>query len=215
MESREKKRRIGILGGTFDPIHKGHLLLAICAYEQFDLEKVFVMPSGNPPHKKEQEDRADKHHRLEMVKLACRPFPFLEPSDFELKRSGYIYTSETLQLFGKEYPGVDIYFILGADSLFDLETWRNPSLIMKCCTILVAAREGDWNMELEQQMNYLMKKYNGSIKKIKFSLIPVSSSEIRQQLEQDCKVKKPGITKEVAEYIRENHLYEELPADKS
>ena len=113
---KKERRRVGIMGGTFDPIHIGHLILGESAWQQFCLEKVLFMPSGNPPHKRVR-DGASNWQRVEMVRLAIRSNPHFELSLEEMHEQGYVYTKETLRRLRKQHPDTDYYFILGADSV--------------------------------------------------------------------------------------------------
>ena len=128
---------IGILGGTFDPIHKAHLALGRQAYEQFHLDAVWFMPSNHPPHKKDHPVTAGEIRR-EMVSLAVRGIPGFVCSDFELRREGNTYTAKTLSLLSKEFPGDRFYFIIGADSLYEIENWYHPETVMALAVLLVA-----------------------------------------------------------------------------
>ena len=124
-------KKIGIMGGTFDPIHSGHLMLGKQAYEEYDLDCVWYMPSRQPPHKKDH-GITPAALRLEMVNLAVERTPFFSCSDFELRRKdGNTYTADTLRLLKEEYPDTEFYFIVGADSIFDIEKWYHPELVMK------------------------------------------------------------------------------------
>ena len=130
-------RRIGIMGGTFDPIHNGHLAVGRQAYREYQLDEVWFMPSGHPPHKKDHAvtDAAD---RCAMTRLAIRNDPYFRFSDFEVRREGNTYTAQTLTLLRRQYPDVRFYFIIGADSLFEIESWYMPEKIMEQAVILVA-----------------------------------------------------------------------------
>ena len=110
------RRRIGIMGGTFDPIYMGHLILGEKAYEQFHLDKVLFMPSGNPPHKRNRQGRATDEQRVEMVRRAISTNPHFELSMAEMHENGYTYTYHTLELLKAENPDIDYYFIIGAYS---------------------------------------------------------------------------------------------------
>ena len=116
------RRRVGIMGGTFDPIHIGHLILGESAWQQFSLEKVLFMPSGNPPHKKGREG-ATNEQRVEMVRLAIASNPHFVLSLEEMHEKGYVYTKETLRRLRAQHPDTDYYFILGADSLLTFDKW--------------------------------------------------------------------------------------------
>ncbi|MGN0433508.1 MAG: nicotinate (nicotinamide) nucleotide adenylyltransferase, partial [Bilifractor sp.] len=128
--SEERKRKIGIMGGTFDPIHIGHLILGEAARQQFSLDKVFFMPAGNPPHKRNRAGRAGDEQRVDMVRLAIASNPGFELSLFEMNEDGYSYTYRTLEMLRNKNPDMDFYFIMGADSLFDFDQWREPQRIV-------------------------------------------------------------------------------------
>ena len=138
---KEKARKIGIMGGTFDPIHIGHLILGENAWHQFGLEKVLFMPSANPPHKPNRIGRADIQERVDMVRGAIADNPHFELSLEEAFREDYCYTSETLQEMTVKHPDTEYYFIMGADSLFAFETWHEPQKICQNCVIVAAVRD--------------------------------------------------------------------------
>ena len=123
----EKQYKIGIMGGTFDPIHMGHLILGEIAYEQFSLDKVLFMPAGNPPHKQKRLGRASEKQRIEMVKLAIADNPHFELSLEEMNLEGYSYTYRTLERLNFKNPDTKYYFIIGADSLDRKSTRLNSS----------------------------------------------------------------------------------------
>ncbi len=127
----EKRKRVGIMGGTFDPIHIGHLILGETAYEQFDLDQVFFMPAGNPPHKRNRLHRATDEQRSEMVRRAIASNPHFSLSLEEMNEDGFTYTYRTLERLKAEHPDTDYFFILGADSLFDFDKWREPGTNMQ------------------------------------------------------------------------------------
>ena len=124
---KEKARKIGIMGGTFDPIHIGHLILGENAWHQFGLEKVLFMPSAIPPHKPNRIGRADIQERVDMVRGAIADNPHFELSLEEAFREDYCYTSETLQEMTVKHPDTEYYFIMGADSLFAFEESKEVS----------------------------------------------------------------------------------------
>ena len=121
MERQGKK--IGIMGGTFDPVHVGHLILGEAAYRQFSLERVWFMPSGNPPHKRDRTGGATDEQRVEMVRLAISDNPHFRLSLIEMYEDGYSYTYRTLEYLRKQYPDTEFYFIIGGDSLFEFNHW--------------------------------------------------------------------------------------------
>ena len=159
------------MGGTFDPIHIGHLILGETAYEQFQLDKVLFMPAGNPPHKKERKDRASDEQRTEMVRKPIAANPHFALSLEEMETEGlYLY----LQNFGKFEKATIririIIFILGADSLYDFEKWKEPpGFWVKACTILVATRNHTSYERLDEKIAELEEKYEGKIEKLNSS----------------------------------------------
>ena len=118
----KKVKKIGIMGGTFDPIHMGHLILGEKAYEQLGLDKVLFMPCGNPPHKRNRKGRATDEQRAEMVRLAIKDNPHFELSLIEMHEEGYTYTYRTLEQLNAANPDTEYYFIIGADSLYNFDT---------------------------------------------------------------------------------------------
>ncbi len=139
--------RLGILGGTFDPVHYGHLVLAECCREHCRLDRVLFLPAAVPPHKTAYEvtPAAD---RVEMLKLAIGGHPEFEVSTYEVERGGVNYTFETLAAIQRQYPDAELFFLLGSDSLNDLPRWREPRRICELATLAVAQRAGspeqDW-----------------------------------------------------------------------
>ena len=201
-------KKVGILGGTFDPIHLGHLIIAENAYDECMLEKVLVMPSGQPPHK-DNNTISDEKHRSTMTKLAIAGNKHFEYSDFELTRDGYIYTAETLKLLSSENPDTHYYFILGEDSLLNIEKWYKPSIIMELCTIVVTHRNDGDDTLLDKHIEYLKNKYKADIIKIDVPLIDISSTNIRERVSKG-KTIKYFVNSEVENYIYKNNLYKEV-----
>lgn len=191
--------KIGILGGTFNPIHNGHLELAKAAYEQYSLDKVLIMVSPNPPHKACQEI-VPVSHRNNMVRLAIKPYDYFEISDFEQKREGYIYTAETLTLLKKEFPMNDYYFIIGGDSLANIEKWYHPEIVLANCVLLAAGRDELFNEALSRRIDEINKKFDADVRMVKLRKIDVSSTEIRAG-------SFDNVPESVLDYIKENRLY--------
>ena len=194
-----EKKKIVILGGTFNPIHNGHLSLAKEAYEQHNLDKVWIMVSPNPPHKAGT-TIVDVSHRNNMVKNAIEPFEYLEFSDYEQRREGFIYTAETLTLLKKDYPENEYFFIIGGDSLENIEKWYHPEIVLANCILLAAGRDDLFNEALVNRINELNAKYNADIRMVKMTPMDVSSTEIRAGDFDD-------VPESVRRYIEENHLY--------
>ena len=133
----ENTMRIGILGGTFNPIHLGHIELARTAYRELNLDKVWFMPSKNPPHK-DNDSIASETDRVNMINLAIQDYDYFEVSDIELKREGITYTSDTLEYLQEKYSEDTFYFIIGADSLINIEKWHRPDMLFRLTTFVVA-----------------------------------------------------------------------------
>lgn len=209
----ENRRKVGIMGGTFDPIHIGHLILGENAYLQFGLDTVLFMPSGNPPHKRERAGRASTEQRIEMVKKAIADNPHFTLSLAEAHDQGYTYTKETLTRLTKEHPDTDYYFIMGADSLFSFETWREPGEICRLSTLVVALRNHVSHQRLDEQIAYLEEKYRGSILKLGTPNIDISSGTIRSWISQR-KSLRYYVPDPVIAYIERFELYRECEDDE-
>ena len=199
-------RRVGIMGGTFDPIHVGHLILGECAYEQFRLDKVLYMPSGNPPHKKNR-DGGTNEQRCDMTALAVKNNPHFELSLEEMHEMGYIYTSITLGRLRRKHPDTHYFFIMGADSLMYFDQWKDPDVIASLCTIVVAVRDHMEMEELDKKILLLTEQFDADIRKLSSPNVDVSSSMIRSWIAQgrSCRYYLPD---NVIDYIRANRIYE-------
>lgn len=198
--------KIGFLGGTFDPIHYGHLLLAETAYDRFGLDKVLIMPAGDPYFKVERGVTADED-RAEMTKLAIADNPHFEFSDIELNREGDTYTVETLEILKEQYPYDDLYFIVGSDTLFQMEKWYRPQDVFKMATILSSSRNIT-SKELNDQMDYLRQKYGAKIVNLYMPNIDISSTDIRDKVKHDMSVRY-FLPDSVIAYINEHGLYQQ------
>ena len=171
-------RKIGILGGTFNPIHKGHLALGLAAMEQYDLEEVWQMPSKLPPPKSHF-TMLSEEHRLAMTKLAAQTDARFSASDFELRREGLTFTADTLELLTKDYPDVKFYFIVGGDSLIKFTHWRRPERILELCTLLGAGRAGYEEKAVNEAVEGLRRQFpHAEIGTVVLSDYPISSNEI-------------------------------------
>ena len=200
-------KKIGIMGGTFNPIHYGHLILAENAATQYKLDKIWFMPTGNPPHKKAS-NVLDVKDRVEMVSLAIRENPKFELSLYEAKKTELCYTAQTLSELKEKFPEQDYFFIMGADSLFDFEMWKSPDIICKKASILAAVRDDIDRQELNEQMKYLKQKYDANIFELNTPNFSVSSHNIRNRVEKGASIRYllPDV---VISYIREHNLNQE------
>ncbi len=199
-------RKIGIMGGTFNPIHFAHLILAESAYEQLSLDKILFMPSKTPPHKLHENIVNDKH-RIRMIQLAIRGNPHFELSCMELEREGITYTAETLEELTKNYPMDEYYFIMGADSLFQIEDWRRHDRIFQLSRIVAAVREHVTEQEMEDQINHLTNQYEARIHLLYTPNMDVSSKMLRQNIKNGKSIRY-YVPDPVFQYIMEHQLYQ-------
>ena len=174
------KIKTGILGGTFDPIHIGHLILAQAAYEQLELDRVFIIPAGRPPHKKDRKGATDEQ-RIDMVRLAAASNPAFEVELLEMESQEYSYTYVTLQRLHQKYPDDDFYFIIGLDSLETFETWREPAQIVEQAHIVAADRPDCDVSKMQYQIERNKKLFGGDFIAIECPDIQISSHEIRER----------------------------------
>ncbi|MCR5295463.1 MAG: nicotinate-nucleotide adenylyltransferase [Lachnospiraceae bacterium] len=198
--------KIGIMGGTFDPIHIGHLILGENAYQQFELDRVIFMPAGNPPHKKNRRGQATDAQRLSMVYRAVASNPHFEVSEMEMNEEGYSYTYRTLETLRDRYPDNDYFFIIGADSLFDFAKWREPGRIAAACTLIVATRNHTSNEKLDEAIREVRQNFGARIRKLDTENIDVSSHEVRAWVSEG-KTVKYYVPDPVIDYINEFKIY--------
>ena len=200
--------RIGIMGGTFNPIHNGHISLADTAYKEFNLDRVWFMPSKIPPHK-DNSTIVDEQHRVKMISLAIKDYDYFTLSELELKREGTTYTSYTLEYLKDVYPNDEFFFIVVADSIFNIESWNRPTVLFKLAHFIVACRDDIDYKQLEEQCRYLQMKYDAKISIIHMEKMDISSSYIRQMY---CNKNKLDdfnyyVDKGVNDYILSKGLY--------
>lgn len=196
-------KKIGIIGGTFNPIHLAHLYIAYEAKCQLNLDKVIFMPAGSPPHKK-NEDILEAPLRYKMVLEAIKKYEDFEISNYEIEKEGFSYTYETLENF-KSKDNI-LYFITGADCLINIEKWKNPDRIFKTSKLVVFNRPGYDKESLKLQKNEIEKKYNTSINFLDIMDLEISSTMIRDRIKDGKKIDF-FIPKEVLDFIRKNNIY--------
>ena len=199
-------KRIGILGGTFNPVHKGHIALARAAKEEFALDRIIFMPTGTPPHKS-LEHLADKEHRFKMIKLAIKGIPDFSVSRLEMDRPGYSYAVETFLLLKKQLKQkTKLFYIMGLDSINEILSWKQPLELFKLCEFIVGTRPGTKIRTFKRLVKFppLMKEVD------KIHLIElkedISSSDIRRKIKEGKSVESV-VPKAVLKYIKEHRLY--------
>ncbi len=186
--------KIGILGGTFNPVHIGHLILAEEAREKLGLDKIIFVPAFLPPHK-DNSDIAPAKMRLEMVKLAISGNKYFSVSDTEIKRDGRSYTIDTIKEFTRKYPQDELYFIIGSDLLKYLDDWKDLGQIIKMVKFIVATRPG-----------YPLEKIPSYISTVPIRAVDVSGFEIRACVKED-KSFRYLVPEAVCRYIIRKRLY--------
>jgi len=212
--------KVGILGGTFDPIHLGHLLMAKEAMVQCDLDKVLFVPNRQSPLKKKA-PRVTNFHRLNMLELATDEIAGFEVSDFEIRKKGPSYTVETVKHFKeKSIQNTQLYFILGEDSFLSIDKWKNPSLLLSLLSFCVFRRllseKNAGKLLSVAALNQLMIPIMNEKKKMKTTIFApvsnISSSQVRQFTEQRKSIS-VLVPRAVEEYILRHQLYhnEEQP----
>jgi len=216
-----RENRIGLFGGTFNPVHLGHLTAVDIVQKRFSLDKVLFIPSYIPPHK-ESDDIASPVHRLRMIELAIASFPRFIPSSLEIEAKEKSYSIITLNKIRKIYPRTLIFFILGIDAFLEIETWKDYKLVLQKCFFIVMSRP---NYDLEGAKSTLSENFSNSICRLseseqigedklssfKIFLMPIkaldiASTEVREKVRKGNSVT-DLIPEEVNAYIKENKLY--------
>ena len=181
--------KIGIMGGSFNPIHYGHTVIAETVRDELGLDKVYFIPAGYPPHK-DNEGLASPEDRFKMVELAVAANPYFEPSRIEIDRGKTTYTIDTIKEFRSKYPeNTRIYFIIGADTVSQLQTWKDFFELFSICRFAVVSRQGYDDERLRKDMKRLTKEYGAKFKYVKVPYIDISSTEIRNRLISDKTIK--------------------------
>lgn len=197
--------KIGILGGTFNPIHWGHLLLAEWARDAMQLEEVWFIPTGHS-YMKPVDDILPGRERFHMTELALEDNRFFRCLDIEIMRQGCSYSYETLEQLKALYPENDFYFIVGADCLFSIEHWKYAERIFQSCTLAAAVRDGVSWSGMEEKRRELEEKFQCHILLMPFASLSVSSTEIRKRIKEQKSVRYL-VPDRVLEYIEEKGFY--------
>jgi len=197
-------RKIGIMGGTFDPIHNGHLLIAQTALDEFSLDEVIFVPTGKSPHKKESQV-TEPSIRCEMTRLAIADRPGFSISEYEATNTDVNYTYKTLQAFKAMYPEDELFFIMGEDSIDYFTEWREPAQICKLATLLVAVRNNGKNT-IDDVIASIQHKYSAKAYKLHSPNFEAASREIRLRIKNSKSVENM-LPEAVLEYILTSGLY--------
>ncbi|MBS5988411.1 nicotinate (nicotinamide) nucleotide adenylyltransferase [Anaerococcus hydrogenalis] len=195
--------KIGLFGGTFDPIHIGHLIIMENVINSMNLDKIFILPNSNPPHKL-QNKKTDIKIRLKMVREAIKDNHKIEINDYDYRNNSIHYTYQTIDFFKKTYPDDEFYFIIGEDSFLDIKKWKNYEQILKE-NLIVFKRYSEINSSLLSEINEI-KKYNKNIYLIDNIALDISSTLIRS-LVKDKKSIKYLVNDKVIEIINRENLY--------
>ena len=193
-------KKTGILGGTFDPIHIGHLLVARDAMDALGLDRVVFVPAAAPPHKADR-PTAPAASRLAMVHLAVRDDPDFSISEVEFRRSGPSFSIDTIGELERELPGNDLYFLIGEDNLGEIWSWKEPEALFRRCRVVVIGRLGSDRLTISPDLP-------GPVTTLDIQRIRLSSSEIREKVKEGRSIRYL-VPPEVERYIYEHRLYRE------
>ncbi len=200
--------KIGILGGTFNPIHTGHLILAENAYDFVPLDRVLFIPSGIS-YLKDQDEIVSADDRIRMIEMAIAGNDHFAISTIETDREGNSYTCETLKILKEQNPSDELYFIGGADVLMTIQTWKEPQVIFQNATLLVAPRNFTETSVLEEKKHFLQDQFNASVMIMDTINLEISSSMLRDRLANGKSIRY-YVPAKVETYIHQQHLYREF-----
>lgn len=199
-------KKIGILGGSFDPIHIGHIIMAQYAYESLKLDNVYLLPNSNPPHKNELK-LSDASKRLKMCQLVSKKNKFIDTLDYEVNKKGICYTIDTINYFKKNiFKNDEIYFIIGGDSLKNIETWKSYKNLLKKVTFTCVKRKGYLDNDFDNKVKKLENDLNCNIEVIEMPYFEISSTIIRKRVKNNLSIKYM-VDSNVLKYIEKNNLY--------
>lgn len=201
-----KVNKIGLFGGTFNPIHNGHIHIAHAFMQQIHLDNLIFIPAGEPYHKKSTEVSALQ--RLAMVKLATAEFPYFSVSDCDITRQGNTYTFDTIKIFKKKFPHSQLWWLLGSDSLEKLHTWYRWQDLVQYIHIAVAMRAGHSLKNISKQLYTWLHESldNGRVVILQTPLLDISSTTVRQMAQMQENIDQ-FVPIQVVNYIKQNNLY--------
>lgn len=207
MDRARSRNKIGIFGGSFDPVHLGHLIMAQDAEEAFELDLILFVPAMQPPHKLAR-DLVTPDQRIDMLRLALGERRNWEVSDAEVRRGGVSYTIDTVRHFAAVYPEAELFFIIGGDSLPELPTWKSIDTLLDACRMITMARPGFDRAKLDAAIESLPARHRGHLAGgiTVGHAIDISSTSIRMRVAQQRSI---GylVPEAVEHYIREHGLY--------
>lgn len=199
-------KKLGIFGGTFNPIHIGHINIAKQFVQQMDLERVLVIPDRIPPHK-EVPGLISAQERYEMCTLACEDYDFLEPCALEVNKSGRSYTIETLELLRRQYPDCQFFLLMGSDMFMTLEEWYRFDDIIKMAVICAGSRDFNISEKMQETKDHL-ESLGAQVHICNIDVMPISSTLIRQMIRHGVDVAHL-LPPRVNHYVHQNQLYRE------
>lgn len=204
-EKHVSTKKVGIFGGSFDPIHIGHLNIAQSAYLEYELDEVWFIPAGHSPNKNE-ENMTSAMDRAQMVALAIEEYPFFQLSMQEINAKETSYTYLTLSRLTEEYPDTEFYFIMGADSLDYFEEWVHPEIICEKAIILVAVRD-EWDLSVIQgKIQFIQGLFPARIFPIQTGKTDISSTRLRNHVSEGI-MDSAMLPEKVRQYIMKQGLY--------
>ena len=195
--------RVGIMGGTFNPPHNGHVHAARQAMAAMQFDRLLLIPDNVPPHKTMPHGSADGDQRLEMTRLMAREIPGAEACDMELRRGGRSYTADTLRALQRALPEAELFLIIGTDMLLTLDKWREPETVCALAGLVTVARDDDAHAALERKAAWLKEKWNARVWLVDCPALPVSSTDVRA----DRALCRAMVPPAIYQYIEQQGLY--------
>jgi len=199
-----KNRKVGIMGGTFDPIHLGHLVVANEVLNIYNLDEIIFIPAGNPPHKKGM--GASSWDRYLMATMAVLSNDKFTVSDMEIKNPAKSYTLNTLRELTNKYLDTEFYFITGTDAVIDLPNWHEPEKLLNLCKFIAVSRPGISKERAESKIAEINSEFNGNIELLQVPMLQISSTDIRDRFNRGISAKYL-LPESVEQYIIKNNLY--------
>lgn len=200
-------RKIGILGGAFDPIHKGHILIGQQAYAHYNLDEIWVLPNGKPPHKCMTGEGEYLKHRINMIQSAIADIDYFKLNTFEIDSTeDTCYSYATMKSFNDLYEDCKFYFLIGKDSLMSLDRWYHPEILLQYTEVIAFNRDDTPLVKLQSKADILMQEFGGNITVLQENVLEISSTQLRKMIKENVDLS-IYLDKQVVEYIRSNNLY--------